>query len=410
MLETLISGVANEQPEKLPGRRSTKGRIFGPRVPLEGSANPRFGQCRPSRAATERPEYIAGKAPEGYIPCDKAEVWLSQVELAAAESSRRADCRENLMKVARALLTFRNGTLPTASPDWEQLPARAGVGRSTWNRARKWMLANNLLSHIAWGREEGFKPAYLKGKEGEEGNDRAVYGFLVPAPEPQPAPVATDVSGTITVNSRSELTHARAGASERAHIAFASLRLTTRGGSAALRRLLVNRKDPLPSRSETAKRLLSGRPSRESQALFAASVIRELPNPLARLSPQHLASILRQAKIFEADWTVNDVLYALSARPEDGEWRHSDQVKDPGGWVKFRLAAWSDPHGWPVKSKGQRERETQQRNAELAQLAAEQRRRDEELRARNRAVAAGVVEPGPGRKLWLQAKKALFGK
>lgn len=401
--------------KKSAGRKTIKGRILGPRRPLPGDLDPRYGESRVTRATANDPRHIASHAPEGFRPCPRTQDWLEAVDAALAASKRRADFRENVRKCARVYLSYVNyvqqddGTLralPTTSPDWQEAPARAGVGRATWARVWTWLRSSNLLSWIAWGREARFKPEHLQ----DEGSDRPVYGFLVPARR-QVEKSKKLLSETLTP-SRSEVdkpTHARTRAAASREAAFASLSLTTKGGSAALRRRLLSRKDPLFSRSETAKRLGCKAPSRESQALFAASVIRDAPW-LRQISPQHLASILRKAKIFEADWTVNDVLYALDNRPaghSDGTWHHGQQIAHVPGWVRNRLRAWSDERGWPVSSKSQSDRAHQEQMRQQAVATAKLIAAEKELRARNVAVARGDVAPGPGRRAFLAAREAL---
>lgn len=403
-------------------RCSTKGRRYGPRSPRPGHPTSPFGLRRPSRASCDSLSFIAGKAPEGSRPTTNHREWIAAVDAALADSGFYANRRASIRSVAKVLLGYQNfkdqKPLPTCSPLWgpvkknrdDNAPNRAGVGRATFHRAWEWLVANNLLSKIAWGREESFKPAYLQGTAGEEGNDRAVYGFVVPANVRQ-AEVDVDELDTLTGNSGSSNTPQRAHtriqqpASQRKK-AFASLRRLTKGGSAALRHLLLDRKDPLPSRGETAKRLGSASPSRKSQALFAASVIAEMPNPLRHLSPQHMAHLLRQAKIFDADWTVNDVLWALCNRPDEGEWRRGHEVRHVAGWVKFRLAAHSGPDGRPVDSKSQRDRAYQEQMRAELRAAEDRRAKDRELRAHNLAVARGDVEPGPGRQAFLAEREA----
>lgn len=401
--------------KKSDSRRTIKGRRLGPRRPLPGDLDPRYGESRVTRATANDPRHIASQAPKGFRPCTRSQEWLEAVDAALVASKKRSDFRANVRKCARVYLGYANyaqqddgslRALPTCSPDWQEAPARAGVSRATWGRVFAWLRSSNLLSWIAWGREAQYKPEHLQ----DEGNDRCVYGFLIPNRRQEEKPEKV-LSETVTP-SRSEEekpTHARTRAAATRETAFASLSLMTKGGSAALRRRLLTRKDPLPSRSETAKRLGCKAPSRESQAAFAASVIRDAPW-LRQISPQHLASILRKAKIFEADWTVNDVLYALDNRPAghaDGTWHHGQQIAHVPGWVRNRLRAWSDERGWPVSSKSQSDREYQEQMRQQAVATAKRLAAEADLRARNAAVARGDEAPGPGRQAFLAIREAL---
>lgn len=359
-----------------------------------------------SRSTAEDFRHIASHAPKGYRPTTNHREWIAAVDAALAVSGFHKNKRAGIRSVAKTLLGYQNfkdeKPLPTCSPCWgpvkrnteDNAPNRAGVSRATFGRHWRWLVASNLLSWIAWGREESFKPSHLQGKEGEEGNDRAVYGFLAPIPAPA-ADVRDDETETLTGLPGSSNTPQRAHtviqapASQRKK-AFASLRRLTKGGSAALRHLLLDRNDPLPSRGETAKRLGSKSPSRKSQALFAASVIAEMPNPLRHLSPQHMAHLLRSAKIFEADWTVNDVLWALCNRPNEGEWQRGHDVRHVAGWVKFRLAAHSGPDGRPMDSKSQRDSAYQEQQRAQAEAALVKIADDAELRVASREQPAGV--------------------
>lgn len=354
--------------------------------------------------------HILKCVPEGYRITTKPVEWMTAVRNVLADQRRRADFCASVEKSLRYILTARIWEQPfTTSPSWKKDDlAVYGIKRATFHRVWRWLIDNNLLGWVAWGRQHEYKPANLKADDDEKGDDKAVYVLAVPAGIDQgEAPVATvdapvDISETITPSGVAFSSYPPHGREDNTTTDGASHRLkSTWRGFAALAHRLLPALPVLPRGDMTVKASKNKREARASQEQFAVTLKHFIPALNSRhISDKHLASVLRQQGFFAAGWTVNDIRFALDRRPDGTRWGHDGAtgVGNLAKWLAYRLEPWRDEHGWPVQSRDQRQRTEQAEAKARARLAQERMAADALVRAEQAAVLRGEKEPGEG---WL---------
>lgn len=355
--------------------------------------------------------HILKCVPEGYRITTKPVEWMTAVRNVLADQRRRADFCASVEKSLRYILTARIWEQPfTSSPSWkEEHLAVYGIKRATFHRVWRWLIDNQLLGWVAWGRQHEYKPANLKAMDAEDGDDKAVYVLAVPAgidqEEAQASTVDSpvDISETLTPSGVGFSSYPPHPREDNTTMGGASRRLkSTWRGFAALAHRLLPALPVLPRGDMTAKASKNKRDARESQEQFAVTLKHFIPALNTKhISDRHLAAVLRQQGFFAAGWTVNDIRFALDRRPDGSRWNHDGAtgVGNLARWLAYRLEPWRDEHGWPVQSPYQRQRTERAEARARAKLAAEKRARDAQIREDQSAVMRGEKPSGAG---WLE--------
>lgn len=370
------------------GRRSTKGRKYGPKMDKHWR--------RASRKRTTEASYFFQCVPEGHRPTKEPLTWRAAVREALAEQRRRPAFRASVEACLKVYINAQTPQLFTTSPLWTQKSLTPyGIKRATWGRVWRWLIDSKLLGWVAYGRQAEFKPK----KQQAEGNDKGVYIFTVPCQDSPADPVATgsvDESETIPPLGKSFSSHPSHAHTYTTHEDGAPRRLkSTSGGSAALTSRLL---PALPTiwRTDTTAKASNRKADRVAGQVHFARTLKHFVPALntERITDRHLAAVLRKGGFFAKGWTVGDIIYCLDRRPDGSPWNHDGAtgVGNLAKWLAYRLEPWRDEHGWPLQSPSQRQR-TEQAEARVRRYQ-EQTRIAEQEAAREKSLVSGAFAQG----------------
>jgi len=249
----------------------------------------------------------------------------------------RADRRATILAVAGEMARVAEYGAMTSRPTRAACERAAGRAPRSVQRAWRW-----LERQYAVVLQEGTTPQFSPGVLApDDGNQARLFRLVLP---PEPEAVELDDAPPRTTILRFPSACAREAAG--------------RGKPASKRR--------------------SGLPTRAGM-LRAAEWLRFRSAVLRRISGRMLRSLLR--RFWQAGWAVRDTLHGLDAPPDGRPHLHTDDVRDPAGWVKYRMSHWLDADGRPGGSRSQ----------QLAAAASAQRA---EQAARRAARAAALKEAG----------------
>lgn len=262
---------------------------------------------------------------------DQAEA-LRALEAAPGLNLLRSDRQATIGAVWAALVRRSDWASRTVTTSWEVLCATSGRSRATVARSLAWLREAGLLGVV----ETGATAAAI----GSDRNRLPTYVLAVPV---APAPVdeletppggSTSVVPPIAGARENSPTPVDNQARPDGHLA------TTKPTAAAGRR---------PSWP------MSAAPGNRREQLEACEQLRWEAVTLRPLSARMLRHILRPW--LEAGWSPRDVLHALDHLPSGEAWRYAGLPRAVAAWVRYRLAAWTDPAtGVPVASRSQRAR------------------------------------------------------
>ncbi|MEV0149998.1 MULTISPECIES: hypothetical protein [unclassified Nonomuraea] len=282
------------------------------------------------------------------------------------------DGYSNLTRVANRICWAADWKTMCSRPTVAKIVERTGLGKATVKRWVRWLRERGWLGVV----EQGTTVRYRKGtKAGLDddgyGNRAAVWVLCVPRrpfakPEnDQPADLHEGTSEPPSVSLRRRET-----------------KCPTRAREADSSSRDHSRISPAWTLHATART--------KRDRLWACERLRQECLPLRRMTAWYLRWMLKP--LFEAGWTVADVLHALDVRADDSVWAYTwsstSELRHVPGWVRHRLSAWLDKDGEVLPSRSQRAA------AALAAQRAEQEARRREWE--ERAAAAGVeLAPGP---------------
>jgi hypothetical protein len=337
--------------------------------------------------------------PEGSCPLTPDFDWLEAIAQHPKMAWRRRDFRQNLLAVAALLLLGFDFTSHTATPGNAYLLDAAGIGEGTLGRIKRWLIHHGFLGVVAGGRSAIYTPKicsgvshlYKRGQRDERMADRAVYVLCRPATEEELARfgeeevqrmdfkckldpllamfgMAVDVSGNpIPPKEKSTPKGIKEWASPTLRKNYFEAIAKWVADMAAARTDLQWPKTKTTSANDEA--------TRSFNELQAARTVQWHAPALRKLRSRHLARILRP--FFRADYTPDDILYALDTAP-DGSHHEHDGFKgalNVAALLQARLNYWRI-NGQPVYSHrqraAQRSREARaQANAELQRIQRE---------------------------------------
>ena len=320
---------------------------------------------RALRAARSQPSArrIIAALPQGTRLADSCDDWLRAVEEHPATAQLRADAHGHLLAVAGVLARAADWGNLTTRPTWERLCERTGLGRRTVARWLAWLRAEALLGVVESGSTPQLRPMALAHLEG---NRAALYVLATPVTSSCPV----DETGTPPGLTEGESpTHTR------------------------------DDPEQSPLRGPDSRTAAPGAvwgwttPTRDGRSRLAcAQRLRERVPALRDLSDRHLRHLLRPWLL--AGWTAADVLHAIDHAPDGSAHTWTTSVRTAKGWLRHRLARWTDVAGAPlaplsagIAANVERSRTEQQ---ERRQASAERRalvEAEESLSARLVALA-----------------------
>jgi hypothetical protein len=243
----------------------------------------------------------------------------------------RGDRQATIAAVWAALVHRADWPTRTVTTTWAALQAASDRSRATVGRCLAWLREVGLLGVVA----TGASAAAL----GTDTNRCPTYVLAIPAgPSPvdeletPPGPVGSVVPPYAGARENSPAVHNPARPGGR----LATPETAARSGGRPMWPLSVA---PVTRRDQ----------------LDACEALRWDAVTLRPLSGRMLRHLLRPW--FGAGWSPRDVVHALDHLPTGQPWRYAGTPKAPAAWVRFRLAAWTDPAtGAPVASRSQRAR------------------------------------------------------
>lgn len=330
------------------------------------------------------PLHIAAAIPAGATRLRRLSSFVELVDQRALEEDLRLDRRENLHRLALALLERAHPAGDgTTMPTWAFLAERLGCSRATVARLLALLKSWGLLGVVATGRSGACAPggslARMKVHHSQvpattAGNEAAVYVLCQPrhlaaisaeeeAQQPRDsAPVDTNETPPpigVRVSPRTRAPETQPTQAE--PLRGPNHRATSWPPTGA-----AWRTDPLWSSSIT--------PSGKDNMLLAAGELQRRLPILRHITDRHVRSILRA--FFLAGWTLGDVQLAIDRKPTDQPWSHDGAhgVGNVGAWLTYRLSAWRTHTGTVRRSPSQHAaaQHTEVRARSRARLQAEQ--------------------------------------
>lgn len=309
---------------------------------------------------------LFGALPAGSTIARSQGSWLRQVEEHRDTFELRADALANLMAVAREVSRSADWRTLTARPTWDRLCDRTDLSRRTVARWLAWLREHGLLGLLESGTTARWRP---RAASALTGNRAAVYLLAVPA---DATPQVGETKPVETTGTPSQLL--TEGESKRARADGRESPL--RGPDQPSRAL----SGPIPS--------LHQAPTNRGERLISAQTLQMRIPALRGLSDRHLRHLLRPW--FVAGWTPADVLYALDHAPSQEAHTWTTAVRSPAGWLRHRLALWTNDAGAPLEALSRaRARTHEQREQTRAAELLERQKRDE-LRQAEEAFARRV--------------------
>jgi hypothetical protein len=329
----------------------------------------RRGAARPARRLPPRTLEIFKAIPVGSRRARDQMGWVADVLDDPEVGQMRADGRRNFAEVVRVLARYADWKDRTTRPTWARIGEQAGVSRSVVARTIRWLREHGYLGTVVTGSTPMIRTGVLYGlsSAGEE-NEAAEYVLCTPgrtSQRRQSRPVRTQPTQPCAGDPDITDTPSRSRQGPRST-------------------------PPREHRSETERPRhwpMTRRPATRGEMLAAAEMLRRRTPLLRRITARHLRSLVKG--YFQRGWTPADVLYAIDHYPDGRQHPHTDRVRHVPGWIRYRLAAWHNPHDpladlYPTPS---------QLAADHARtVRAEQRQRAAQLAA----ARAARVDPATG--------------
>lgn len=291
--------------------------------------------------------------PPGTIVASFPATWLAAVSAHPELEALRADGRRNVLAVAAWVAQRADPATLVSRPLWEALSDRTGLSRPSVARWLSWLHSRGLLVTVAHGRTAGMRPAVLAGMvtEAAAGNLAAEYLLCQPRPpRPLRPPKTKRPNETPSVPEQISETPSRNSPSERFQDACTQVRAQAR---AALRAVATSFDQPTQDQPATApappswSMVAPARTRAEQLALVDRLRAEDATLRDPRLSRRSLRHVLRPWLV--AGWTGRDLEWAINHRPEGGTYpyafAHSDQLRNPAGFVVHRLRQWTEETG-----------------------------------------------------------------
>lgn len=329
--------------------------------------NVRYRIRRPSRSRETEPDVILRAIHTGMHRPKHTDDWLVSLQSHPEYDSLRADLKTALLKCATLLTKVADFTSMTTRPTWDFLAHALGVTRRSVARYLRHLRDLQLLGIVASGRTAEWASV---GPDGERINEAAVYVMCQPNDKKdmeialQPF-TSQPVDGNVTPPSFAgqNLSFKKVNPHTRA-------RESARGSKSKEQRKLGCSVEQIRWNQNW---IAQTKAQRRSAAWRLRSLI---PHVFGAMSVRDLAATLKD--FFAAEWTVKDIHHALDVQPDGTPWPHSGapDTKSPRrlrGWLKYRLAAWRDPQGNPIKSNSQQAQERRKVREQNRQIEAERK-------------------------------------
>lgn len=264
----------------------------------------------------------------------------------------RADCRENVLEVAKQLarrVSYADGTTRRGDKPWSAL---AGVCETTWKAVRRLLETWGFLATVIKGTTPEFAPmALARGAR----NTAAVYLLCIPRS-------ITERNRAAALSETRPPTVSRSDAGTAPRATGASKTPETQSGPA------------------------SGRAPSEAAARGAAAAMAGVMRKAAGQTVTEGWSGWLSRPFLAGEWSARDLLYAIDHPPGDhGQHRLSAAIRHPVGWLRWRLGLWLSPDGTAMPSITQARAAIQERD----------RNERERHRAAMAAATAGWTDPAP---------------
>lgn len=293
--------------------------------------------------------------------CRAPRTWIAAVEDAAYAAGLRAHGRRNLLAVGwRIARSPTRGA--TRTPGHDELALAAQLSGRTITRWVTWLMSQGLLGRVSAGRTATWtamhRPMALSVPSAA--NERAVYVLCVPV-----APMSVDESGDPSCTPQVVGIHTRGRSKKPLHLhPDHTAQLTQKDGPTG----------PAAAKEPAWPKLQPARTRRDRLELVER--LRAESSTLRAIHPRLLRHLLRPWLV--AGWTVSGIQHALDHPSPDvgGRWTYTwdgpEALRNPAGWVWWRLRHWLGPDGRPRRDEV----------AAAQQRAAAQHRADLERRAR----------------------------
>ncbi|MFD8497977.1 hypothetical protein [Amycolatopsis sp. NPDC059657] len=311
-----------------------------------------------------------GPTPEFALPVRAPHSQVEYSTLFAAEpwvQKLRRDAREKLLALVTALRDWADWSTFETWPTWARLCEASGWARSTMAGWLRQLWVTGWIARIEPGSTPEHRP--MGSPEAAEGNRAAVYGLRIPASvdralrAAERAKMAADADAIaeelaqLSASGEETWTPSLSFDLEELKIELNHLRTRTSelvdnfGSCPEVEKIEAlrarfDRKNPGYRFSDTAPR---GR----AEMLVAASELQRQHSVLGRLSPRAIRSLARP--YWRAGWTNRCLLWALRYQPTG--WVPLKSLAEYAvihsqGWVRTRLAAWTDERGRPLPGRG----------------------------------------------------------
>lgn len=270
--------------------------------------------------------------------CRSPRQWIAAVEDAAYVAGVRTHGRRNLLAVGWQIA--RSPTRGAArTPGHEAVAAAAEISGRTVTRWITWLMRQGLLGRVSAGRTAAWSSLYrpMALAAPNAANERAVYILCVPA-----TTTSVDESGDPFCTPEVVDIHTRAQDEEP----------PDRNSSRPPRK---TKKDgptgPATTENPTWPMSRPARTRRERLELIRR--LRAESSTLRAVRPRLLRHLLRPW--LAADWTAAGVLYALDHASSDVPWTYTwdgpEALRNPAGWVWWRMRCWLDQDGRPLRDE-----------------------------------------------------------
>lgn len=335
------------------------------------------GYRRVSRAMETTEIVIRSAIPAGLRRASHTDEVLAALDDDFDFALRRSDFKRKVRRCLDELIACVDFSTMTTRPGHKLLQNVLAVHERTVLRYLQALEVMGLLAVVASGRQAEYATV---GEDGQRINEASLYVLCVPKERQTPeSKMARWLGLTARGVRRSATPTSEAGTSYRLPESTPRTRAKNRDSQSFEQKKQNLTVDEVRWNRHRA-------PESRAQRLTAAWRLRTLlPNILRRMSDRDIASTVRV--FFKAGWSPADIHHALQFQPFDGQWPYAGAPDTTAphrvrGWMKYRLAAWLDADGTPVRSKGQKDRERWAReSAEREEVARREHQRQQALRA-----------------------------
>lgn len=331
------------------------------------------------RRGAPSPLAVVRALPEGSGRATSQAAWLRAVETHPGVLRLRQDGRRGLLAVAGALARWADWQTLTSRPTWATVAAESGLVERSVARWLEWLREAGLLGVVEHGSTPQFRPMALRRES--QGNRAAVYVLACVAVHGgevswRPTVVGAGTTGNELEGSQETVPADRGGAVRGQFVGWSEARqdasLDVSVIPSGLLLAVVSQyareagdRDPAPLRGVARDRrpvhgsegvqlgaqwpMRRAARTRRDRLELCARLQRESPTLRAVGSPHRLRHLLRP--LLAEQWTARGVLHALDFQPSGDPWRFawggSHQLRNPAGWVRYRLSAWVNADGVP---------------------------------------------------------------